>query len=95
MQTYQEQEALLHRDLSTLIKDTAWLRNYVSASLAIEGEALSAAAAAFGPMPEAKPASGKIGVPEVPATPPQAREPVEVRKAVSAEQVTNPFSQTI
>ena len=110
-QTFQEQEALLHRDLSTLIKDTAWLRNYVSAALAVEGEALSSAAAAFGPMPEAKPAFGKIDVgvppPEVPTTPvsaakpavlmtpPQAREPVEVRKAVSAEQVTNPFSQTI
>jgi len=48
VQNYQEKEQSLYTDLSTLIKDAAWLKHYLASALRVQGEALSGAARALG-----------------------------------------------
>jgi hypothetical protein len=68
-QNYADQEQLLHRDLSTLLADASWLRHYAAAALRLQGNALLAAAEAFGPMPAApSPPASKVAAP-APARP--------------------------
>ena len=45
---YQEKEQSLYSDLSTLIKDAAWLRHYMASALRVQGESLTGAARALG-----------------------------------------------
>ncbi|KAI8113609.1 hypothetical protein M9435_003607 [Picochlorum sp. BPE23] len=48
VQSYQEKEQALYSDLSTLIKDAAWLRHYIASALKVQGDALIGAAGALG-----------------------------------------------
>jgi len=45
---FEENEASLYRDVSSLIKDAAWLKHYVASAMCIESEALGQAHSAFG-----------------------------------------------
>lgn len=48
VQSYQEKEQSLYNDLSTLVKDAAWLKHYISSALKVQGDALTGAAGALG-----------------------------------------------
>jgi hypothetical protein len=48
VQSYQEKEQSLYTDLSTLVKDAAWLKHYISSALKVQGDALTGAAGALG-----------------------------------------------
>lgn len=48
VQSYQEKEQNLYVDLSTLIKDAAWLKHYIASALKVQGDALLGAASALG-----------------------------------------------
>lgn len=48
VQSFQEKEQSLYSDLSTLIKDAAWLRHYIASALRVQGESLTGAASALG-----------------------------------------------
>jgi hypothetical protein len=48
VQSYQEKEQSLYTDLSTLIKDAAWLKHYIASALRVQGDALVGAARALG-----------------------------------------------
>lgn len=48
VQSFQEKEQALYADLSTLVKDAAWLRHYMSSALRVQGDALVGAATALG-----------------------------------------------
>lgn len=48
VQSFQEKEQSLYSDLSTLIKDAAWLRHYIASALRVQGEALTGGASALG-----------------------------------------------
>ena len=48
VQSYQEKEQSLYSDLTTLIKDAAWLRHYIASALKVQGDALLGAAGALG-----------------------------------------------
>ena len=56
-QSYKEHEALVFHQLTNLIKDTVWLKSYVSAVLRVESEAFSVANVALGSMKAALPSS--------------------------------------
>lgn len=62
-QSFKEHEALVYHQLTNLIRDTVWLKSYLSAVLRVEAEAFQAANAALGQMKAAVPMSGG----EVPA----------------------------
>ncbi|KAL4457824.1 hypothetical protein ABPG75_012689 [Micractinium tetrahymenae] len=88
-QSFMEQEALLHRDLSTLISDAAWLRHYVAAAFRLEGHALLTSAEAFGPLPggASPPPASKLAVTvgAPPATPAMAGGPFEAAPPATAQ----------
>lgn len=48
VQSYQEKEQALYVDLSTLIKDAAWLKHYIGSALKVQGDALLGASHALG-----------------------------------------------
>ena len=48
VQSYQEKEQSLYNDLSTLIKDAAWLKHYIASALKVQGDALVGASTALG-----------------------------------------------
>ena len=52
VQNFQEKEKSLAEDLSTLIKDAAWLRHYMALALRFQGEALLGASSALGEVSE-------------------------------------------
>ena len=56
-QSYKEHEALVYHQLTNLIKDTVWLKSYVSAVLRVESEAFSVANVALGSMKAALPSN--------------------------------------
>lgn len=55
-QSYKEHEALVYHQLTNLIRDTVWLKSYLSAVLRVESEAFQVANAALGSMKAALPA---------------------------------------
>jgi len=56
-QSFKEHEALVYHQLTNLIKDTVWLKSYVSAVLRVESEAFSVANVALGSMKAALPSN--------------------------------------
>lgn len=56
-QSYKEHEALVYHQLTNLIRDTVWLKSYLSAVLRVESEAFQVANAALGSMRAALPAA--------------------------------------
>jgi hypothetical protein len=54
-QSYKEHEALVYHQLTNLIRDTVWLKSYLSAVLRVEAEALAVANVALGPTKAALP----------------------------------------
>lgn len=73
-QSYKEHEALVYHQLTNLIRDTVWLKSYLSAVLRVEAEAFQAANMALGAMKAALPAPSTEPVAQVttsmPNTPP-------------------------
>lgn len=75
-QSYKEHEALVYHQLTNLIRDTVWLKSYLSAVLRVESEAFQAANAALGQMKAAAtlpaPSAEVVApiAPSVPNTPP-------------------------
>ena len=55
-QSYKEHEALVYHQLTNLIRDTVWLKSYLSAVMRVESEAFQVANAALGSMKAALPA---------------------------------------
>lgn len=55
-QAFKEHEALVYHQLTNLIRDTVWLKSYLSAVLRVQSEAFGAANAALGQMKAALPA---------------------------------------
>jgi hypothetical protein len=56
-QSYKEHEALVYHQLTNLIRDTVWLKSYISAVLRVESEAFQVANIALGSMKAALPSS--------------------------------------
>lgn len=56
-QSYKEHEALVYHQLTNLIRDTVWLKSYLSAVLRVEAEAFTVANVALGSMKAALPAA--------------------------------------
>ncbi|KAI8110690.1 hypothetical protein M9435_002364 [Picochlorum sp. BPE23] len=56
-QSYKEHEALVYHQLTNLIRDTVWLKSYISAVLRVESEAFQVANVALGSMKAALPSS--------------------------------------
>lgn len=56
-QSYKEHEALVYHQLTNLIRDTVWLKSYLSAVLRVESEAFQVANVALGSMKAALPSS--------------------------------------
>ena len=56
-QSFKEHEALVYHQLTNLIKDTVWLKSYLSAVLRVESEAFQVANVALGSMKAALPSS--------------------------------------
>lgn len=59
---FTDKEKLLHEDLSTLIKDAAWLRHYMASALRVQGETLLSASSALGDTQAAEPAVNMASV---------------------------------
>lgn len=59
-QSYKEHEALVYHQLTNLIRDTVWLKSYLSAVLRVESEAFQVANAALGSMKAALPAAPTV-----------------------------------
>jgi len=60
-QSYKEHEALVYHQLTNLIRDTVWLKSYLSAVLRVEAEAFQVANVALGSMKAALPAPAISG----------------------------------
>jgi hypothetical protein len=60
-QSYKEHEALVYHQLTNLIRDTVWLKSYLSAVLRVEAEAFGVANVALGSMKAALPAALTAG----------------------------------
>lgn len=56
-QSYKEHEALVYHQLTNLIRDTVWLKSYISAVLRVESEAFAVANVALGSMKAALPSA--------------------------------------
>ena len=56
-QSYKEHEALVYHQLTNLIRDTVWLKSYLSAVMRVESEAFHVANGALGSMKAALPAA--------------------------------------
>lgn len=56
-QSYKEHEALVYHQLTNLIRDTVWLKSYLSAVMRVEVEAFQVGNAALGSMKAALPAA--------------------------------------
>lgn len=56
-QSYKEHEALVYHQLTNLIRDTVWLKSYLSAVLRVESEAFQVANVALGSMKAALPST--------------------------------------
>jgi hypothetical protein len=70
-QSFKEHEALVYHQLTNLIRDTVWLKSYLSAVLRVEAEAFQAANVALGQMKAAVPMSGhNMSSAEVPVAQP-------------------------
>ena len=59
-QSYKEHEALVYHQLTNLIRDTVWLKSYLSAVLRVESEAFQVANSALGSMKAALPAAAAV-----------------------------------
>lgn len=68
-QSFKEHEALVYHQLTNLIRDTVWLKSYLSAVLRVESEAFQSANLALGSMRAALPAP-ELGGPPVTASVP-------------------------
>lgn len=60
-QSFKEHEALVYHQLTNLIRDTVWLKSYLSAVLRVEAEAFTVANVALGSMKAALPAALMAG----------------------------------
>lgn len=76
-QSFQEHEAALYADLTTLNKDAGWLKSFVQLGLRAEAQCLEQSATAFGVLPE-PPAIAIVQAPTAAAAPaavPAAKSP--------------------
>ena len=60
-QSYQEKEQSLYNDLSTLVKDAAWLKHYIASALKVQGDALLGASTALGVGEPSAPSDMSLG----------------------------------